>query len=104
MMIEYADEAERRTALMRLVGIERCVWVAAGDGVPVRAIADEDLERTTAEKTSAVHFLRFELGTEMIAALRGGADVAMGISHPACEHRLDAVPETVRESLLADLD
>ena len=71
---------------------------------PVTAIADEDLDRSTDTKTSAVHFLRFELSPAMVAALKAGAGLAAGIDHPAGRQRIDAVPEVVRESLVADLD
>ena len=73
-MIEFDDEDERRAALGRLVGIEDRVWARAGDSKPVWAVADEDLERTTDEKTSSVHFLRFELAP---GARRGGASAAL---------------------------
>ena len=70
----------------------------------VYAIADEDLERTTEEKTSAVHFLRFELAEPMRVALKGGAELRIGIDHPNYRHSVDAVPAAVRNSLTADLD
>jgi hypothetical protein len=104
MMIEYPDPAERARALERLVGIEHRVWVRAGDEAPVFAIADEDLERSTATKTSSVHFLRFELGAATVAALKSGAPLRVGVDHPGCTVRLESVPELVRESLVADLE
>ena len=103
-MIEFDDEDERRAALGRMVGIEERVWATVGDSTPVFAIADEDLERTTDEKTSSVHFLRFELGPELAAAARSGASIAVGIDHPAYLHRADPAPEAVRASLAEDLD
>ena len=103
-MIEFDDEAERRAALGRMVGIEDRVWAKVGDAAPVWAVADEDLERTTEEKTSSVHFLRFELASGLAAAARGGAPIAVGIDHPAYAHRADPAPEAVRASLAADLD
>ena len=102
-MIEFDDEDERRAALGRLVGIEDRVWVRVGGSDPVRAIADEDLDRSTDEKTSAVHFLRFELPREHAAAARAGAPLAVGIDHPGYPHRADPAPEAVRASLAADL-
>lgn len=103
MLIEFPDVSERRAALGRLVGIEDKTWVRVAGCDPVMAIADEDLERDTADKTSAVHFLRFELTPEMIAALKDGAALTAGCDHP--EYQVEAeVPETTRESLLADLD
>jgi hypothetical protein len=104
MLIEYPDEQERRRALETLAGVESTVWVEIAGHPRVSAIADEDLERTTGTKTSAVHFLRFELAPGMIQSLRGGASLAIGLSHPACEATLAPVPETIRESLIADLD
>jgi len=101
MLIEYPDIDERRRALAELRGVERRVWVQVAGFDRVIATADEDLERETEEKTSAVHFLRFELSAEMCTALKGGADLSAGVDHPACTVSL-ADPETTRESLLAD--
>jgi hypothetical protein len=103
MLIEYPDVAERRAALEKLVGVEDRVWVRVEGHDPVRAIADEDLERSTDTKTSSVHFLRFELAPAMIADLKSGRRLSMGVDHPACTVELAEVPETVRESLVADL-
>ena len=103
-MIEFDDEDERRAALGRMVGVEDRVWAKVGDAAPVWAVADEDLDRTTEVKTSSVHFLRFELASDLSAAARGGAPIAVGIDHPAYSHRADPVPEAVRASLAADLD
>ena len=102
-MIEYGDVDERRQALTQLKGVERQVWVRVSGFDPVHAVADEDLEREDEEKTSAVHFLRFELSAEMIDAVRGGADIAMGIDHPAYRVVIDAVTPQTRESLAHDL-
>jgi hypothetical protein len=104
LLIEFPDPAERARQLERLVGIEHRVWIQVGDLPAVTAIADEDLERSTESKTSAVHFLRFELTAEMVAALKAGAGLRAGVDHPAYTARVDAVPEAVRESLVADLD
>lgn len=103
MMIEYPDPVERAARLAELTGVEDKVWVRANGHDPVYAIADEDLERETAEKTSSVHFLRFELARDMIEALRQGASVSMGISHPAYEIPPVAITAAVRDSLLDDL-
>jgi len=103
MMIEYEDEEERRLALQRLVGIEDQTWVQIGDSDPVRAIADEDIERSTESKTSSVHFLRFELPVDAIAALKNGASLSVGVSNSGYSHTAD-VDEAMRESLIADLD
>ena len=103
MFVEYPDAEERRRMLARLKGIERRVWVQAGEGERVYAIADEDLERENEEKTSSVHFLRFELGPAAGARLREGATLAMGVDHPAYRAVLDPVPPKVRAALIQDL-
>jgi len=102
MLIEYPDPAERQRALARLRGVEDRVWVQVADHARVHAIADEDLEREDEHKTSAVHFLRFELDPAMRGALRGGARLALGIDHPQYQAAVDAAPE-VRAALAADL-
>jgi hypothetical protein len=104
LMIEFADPAERATALTRLKGVEKRCWIRVAGLPKVYAIADEDLERETEEKTSAVHFLRFELTAEMISALRAGRPLAIGIDHPAYAHAIDPVPPASVDSLLADFD
>ncbi len=103
MMIEYPDPVERAARLAELMGIEDKVWVRVNDHDPVYAIADEDLERENAEKTSSVHFLRFELGKDMIKALCQGAPLSMGIDHPAYEVPAMPVTGAVRDSLVDDL-
>jgi len=103
-MIEYPDIEERRVALGKLLGIEDKVWVQVADFRKVFAIADEDLERETEEKTSSVHFLRFELAPEMIRALKAGAALGIGIDHPAYTHTVMPVPEATLRALVADLD
>ena len=103
LQVEYEDVEERKRALARLKGIEDRVWVQV-DGQPrVHAIADEDLERENDEKTSAVHFLRFELTPAMIAALKSGAGLAIGVDHPEYAATLQPVPDATRKALLADL-
>jgi hypothetical protein len=102
MMIEYPDPQERALALARLRGVEdRCYVEAAGCG-RVFAIADEDLERENADKTSAVHWLRFELPAAMQAAVRGGAPVVAGVDHPGYRHRLQ-LPAASVAALARDL-
>jgi hypothetical protein len=103
MMIEYEDIEERRRMLAKLVGIEDRVWVQAAGYQRVYAIADEDLERSTEQKTSSVHFLRFELATEMSRALKQGASLSMGVDHPAYQFTLESVPAGTLVSLLRDL-
>jgi len=102
-MIEIPDVEERRTALARMRGIEGRVWVRVGELDHVWAIADEDLERESEEKTSSVHFLRFELTPEMVAAAKGGAPIGVGIEHEAYCHAVDTLPDATRASLAADL-
>jgi glycerol-3-phosphate dehydrogenase subunit C len=103
MMIEYPDAAERQRMLAKLTGIENRVWVQASGHDRVYAIADEDLDRTTDEKTSAVHFMRFELTPQMIAALKQSAELSMGVDHPGYQATLNPVPAQIRASLLQDL-
>lgn len=103
MMIEYPDENERRGKLAQLIGVEDRVWVQVQGCDRVHAIADEDLERDNGQKTSAVHFLRFELAPAMVAALRGGAVLAMGVDHPHYSATVARVADAMRASLLADL-
>jgi hypothetical protein len=103
MMIEYPDEEERRTMLGKLIGIEDHVWVQV-DGCPrVYAVADEDLERDTEEKTAAVHFLRFELEPAIVAALKKGASVSAGVDHPQYAATVSPVEGGVVASLTGDL-
>ncbi len=103
MMIEYPEENERRIKLSQLIGVEDRVWVQVQGCDRVHAIADEDLERDNGQKTSAVHFLRFELIAAMVAALRGGAVLAMGVDHPNYSATVARVGDAMRASLLADL-
>jgi hypothetical protein len=103
MMIEYPDPEERRVRLAELKGVEDRAWVQVEGQPRVYAIADEDLERENEQKTSSVHFLRFELDAAMRAALKGGARLAMGVDHPAYRATLDPVPAEVRDSLAGDL-
>ena len=102
-MMEYSDEAERRVQLARLLGVEKHIWVQVADFSRVTPIADEDLEREDEEKTSSVHFLRFELTPEMVEAVKGGAPISMGIDHPHYTYSVDPIPLNVRDSLAQDL-
>lgn len=103
MQIEYAEEAERHRMLALLKGVEDRVWVRIDGFDPVFAIADEDLERENEQKTSAVHFLRFELSAGMVAAARGGVAISAGVDHPEYAANTGALPEAVRASLASDL-
>jgi len=101
-MLEYPNEAERREALARLIGIEKALYLQV-EGFPrVTPIANEDLDRETGEKTASVHFLRFELSPEMSAAVKQGAAIRAGIDHPAYAEEVE-MPAAVREALAGDL-
>ena len=103
MLIEYEDADQRHQALARLKGIEDRVWLRVGELPPAYAIADEDLERENAQKTSSVHFLRFELSPPMISGFKNGADVAIGVDHPAYQAEIPSLGEPARSALQADL-
>ena len=103
LLIEYPEVEERKRRLAALRGIERRVWVRVEGHDRVGAIADEDLERETEEKTSSVHFLRFELDGAMRALLKRGARLAMGVDHAAYRAELDPVPAEIRSALAQDL-
>ena len=103
-MVEFPEEEERREMLKRLVGIEDRVYIQVVDFDRVFAIADEDLERADEGKTSAVHFLRFELPVEQVSALKSGASLIAGIDHDNYRVEVSPVAENVRESLVNDLD
>ena len=102
-MIEYPDVKERRQALQALKGVEHGVWARVGDGPKLFAIANEDLQRSNEQKTAAVHFLRFELPPEAIAALKAGAPLAFGINHERLKCKA-TVSAATRSELLQDLD
>ena len=103
MMIEYEDVDERRNALATLRGIEDGTWIRVAGFDRVFAIADEDLERETDDKTSAVHFLRFELTVPMAQALGQGANLAVGIDHPHYSVAIDPLPHATRTALAKDI-
>jgi len=103
MLIEYPDIDERRVALAQLIGIEDRVWVAVEGQPRVYAIADEDLDRENDDKTSAVHFLRFELSAPMKQALKQGVGLSMGIDHPNYSATINKAGADTVASLLQDL-
>ena len=103
MMIEYPDPEQRQRMLARLKGIEDRTWVQVEGCERVYAIADEDLERENEEKTSSVHFLRFELSDEMRKALKYGVGIAVGVDHPEYRASVEPLPPQVRASLVSDL-
>ncbi len=103
MLLEYEDVNERRSALALLKGVEERTWVRVEGCAPVFAIADEDLERENDEKTSSVHFLRFELTAEMVGALKYGVGLSVGIDHAHYTEAVDPLPAATRTALVADL-
>jgi uncharacterized protein DUF3501 len=103
MLIEYEDADLRRRELAKLKGIEDRVWMQVEGCAKVFAIADEDLERENAEKTSSVHFLRFEMSKEMVAALKYGVALGIGVDHPNYKAEIPAVGDETRRALIADL-
>lgn len=102
MMLEYADPEERQKWLAKLIGIEDKVWTQVRSFERVGAIADEDLARENEQKTSSVHFLRFEFTDEMAQALKSGVGLSIGIDHPQYRTILD-VPAAVHDALVKDL-
>ena len=103
-MIEFTDEEERRQQLKALVNLEHQVFIQIEGFDPVVPIADEDLERSTTDKTSAVHFMRYEFTPAMIAAAKSGAPWAVFTTHPAYLHKIEPLSENIRKSLCADFD
>ena len=103
-MLEYEDVEERKVALENLLGIEDRVWVQIAEMERAYAIADEDMDRERENKTSAVHFLRFQLSDEMVAAAKSGMNIAMGIDHPNYNHVVDGLAPDVARSLAGDLN
>ena len=103
-LLEYEDPEQRKRALAKLKGIEDRVWMRVAGFDHVSAIADEDLERENEEKTSSVHFLRFEFSPEMIAAAKQGAAIGIGINHDHYSASVDKLPDNVRQALVADFD
>jgi len=104
LMIEYSDPDERAEALKQLLGIEDRIWMQVEGFDKVYPVADEDLERATEEKTSSVHFLRFQLTDYMAHAAKEGKAIALGVEHTAYSHTLDPLADNYRKSLAADLD
>jgi hypothetical protein len=104
VLIEYTDEIERKAALAKLIGVEDRLFIQVENQPRVYAIADEDLERENAEKTSAVHFVRFELTPDMKRVLNSGAQIMLGCDHPHYPAQLDGLPQETLASLLRDLD
>jgi hypothetical protein len=104
LMIEFTDEEERRVALKKMLGIENNLWLKIEGFSEIYPISDEDLERSDDNKTSAVHFLRFQLDHEMIDGLKGGCQLSAGINHPEYKYTVNPIPQNISESLISDLD
>lgn len=104
MMIQYPDIEERKQALERLIGVENQVWLQVDGHDKVFPIADEDLERETEEKTSAVHFLRFEFSDEMISSLKSGAVLSAGVDHSEMTISVNPLAANIRDSLVCDFN
>lgn len=103
MMIEFENVEERRHALSRLVGVEDTIWIQVDGSEKVFAIANEDLERSTSEKTSAVHFLRFEFTPQQVQLVKAGAKMVLGVDHVQCQQQV-SLDEKCRQSLADDFD
>lgn len=103
-MLEFDDPQERKRRLAELIGIDKRVWVQVSGHDRVYPITNEDLERETEEKTSSVHFMRWELDADMIKAVKAGAAVSLGVDHPNYSYEVEALPASVRDSLVQDLD
>jgi hypothetical protein len=103
MLLEFPDPEERRLALSKLIGIEDRCWVRVSEMEQVFAVADEDLDRENDEKTSAVHFLRFELSPSMVQSMKSGAPLSIGVDHGSYRHAVSPLPAAVRDALSRDL-
>ena len=103
MLIEFPDEVIRKEKLGQLIGVEHKVWLQVGENDRIFAIADEDLKRKTGEKTSVVHFLRFELSNLMVKDLQSGATLFAGIDHPNYNIRTQEIQKATSDSLIQDL-
>jgi len=104
LLLEYPDPEVRRAALEKLLGVEDRCWIRVGEMAPVFAIADEDMQRENDEKTSAVHFLRFELSPSMVEAMKSSASLSIGVDHDQYRHARSPLPVRVRDALSLDLD
>jgi Protein of unknown function (DUF3501) len=104
LLLEFPDPDERRVWLEKLIGVEDRCWVRVSEMERVFAIADEDMERENEEKTSAVHFLRFELTPSMVEAMKSAASLSIGVDHDSYRHVLSPLPAPLRNSLARDLD
>jgi len=104
LLLEFTDADVRRTALEKLIGVEDRCWIRLSEMERVFAVADEDMERENDEKTSAVHFLRFELAPSMVEALTSGAPLSIGVDHEVYRYMVSPLPDQIRDTLSRDLD
>ena len=104
MMIQYTDVEERKDMLSKMLGVEDVTWLQVGDHDKIYAVADEDMERSTEDKTSAVHFMRYEFSDEMIASLREGAELNAGVEHENYTHIVSPVATHITQALILDFD
>jgi hypothetical protein len=104
LLLEFPDPEQRRVALQKLIGVEDRCWVRVSEMDRVFSIADEDIARENDEKTSAVHFLRFELSPSMVGAMKGGGLLSIGVDHEHYRHSVSPLPAAIHESLSRDLD
>jgi hypothetical protein len=104
LLLEFTDPEERRTALGKLIAVEDRCWIRVSEMERVFAIADEDMERENADKTSAVHFLRFELSPSMVHAMKSGASLSIGVDHEQYRHLVSPLPAAIRDTLSRDLN
>ena len=104
MMIEYPDEVERRQALVKLKGIEDCVYISVGDGERAQLFVDEDMDRTNDDKTAAVHFLRFEFSDSQLNSIKTGSEFVVGIKHSEYQAELRLSSGDTFDSLVADFE
>jgi hypothetical protein len=104
LLLEFTDPEERRVALEKLIAVEDRCWIRVSEMERVFAIADEDMQRENADKTSAVHFLRFELSPSMVQAMKSGASLSIGVDHEQYRHLVSPLPAAIRDTLSRDLD
>lgn len=104
LLLEFPDPEVRQLALAKLIGVEDRCWIRVSEMERVFALADEDMERENEEKTSAVHFLRFELTASMVEAMKSGASLSIGVDHDAYRHMRSPLPDAIRDTLARDLD
>ena len=103
LTLEFPDPDERAVWLAKLIGIDQKTWVQVDGFDKVYPISNEDLERETEEKTSSVHFMRFELDPDMITAVKEGRDISVGIEHENYDYSVSPIPKNIRDSLAEDL-